>query len=252
MCTLCGGVDAKTLRKWAWAYIDALADLEPEVVSTNCCCVSVIAAAVAHCCARSFGTMGSKATAELIAQFPATVLILRFQIKDQHSRATSSRRRVDFGTRYVFVFKPVVWINGPYPCGRYPDISIFRDCLMTELGDAERVETDDGYIGEAPLHCKCPKSFVNPEETEFMQQRVRNRQETINKRLKDWGVLRNMFRHVDKLSEHGSVVRALLVLTQLAINRGERLFECGYKNPPFEEHNDNRRNTGFQRRHNNN
>jgi hypothetical protein len=28
-----GGVDAKTYRKWAWFYINAIADLEPDVVS---------------------------------------------------------------------------------------------------------------------------------------------------------------------------------------------------------------------------
>jgi len=31
----------------------------------------------------------------------------------------------------------VVWINGPHPCGRCPDISIFRDALMSELDEAE-------------------------------------------------------------------------------------------------------------------
>ena len=74
-----------------------------------------------------------------------------------------------------------VWINGPFPAGAYPDITIFREGLMTELDDSERVEADDGYIREAPQGVKCPKSFANPEETLFMQQRARNRQETINK-----------------------------------------------------------------------
>jgi hypothetical protein len=38
--------------------------------------------------------------------------------------------------------------------------------------EGERVEADDGYIGEAPQYVKCPKCFANPNETEHMQQRV--------------------------------------------------------------------------------
>ena len=102
---------------------------------------------------------------------------------------------------------------------------------MSHLGGAERVEADDGYIGEAPLHVKCPKSFTNPQETEFMQQRVRNRQETVNNRFKNWGVLRQRFRH--DITEHGDCFRAVVVLTQLAINNGEKLFSTGYRDPPY-------------------
>jgi len=75
----------------------------------------------------------------------------------------------------------IVWINGPYPCGKYPDITIFRNALLSELGPIERVEADDGYSGEAPRHVKCRRSFANPAETGLMQQRVSNRQETVNK-----------------------------------------------------------------------
>ena len=57
----------------------------------------------------------------------------------------------------------IVWIAGPYECGKCNDISIFRNVLMTKLGPAKRVEADDGYIGEPPLHIKCAKSFANPE-----------------------------------------------------------------------------------------
>jgi hypothetical protein len=67
----------------------------------------------------------------------------------------------------------------------------------------------------------------------FMQQRVTNRQETITNRLKFWGILKQFFRHHEFLCRHGDVVRAILVITQIAINQGEWLFPCGYKDPPF-------------------
>jgi len=44
----------------------------------------------------------------------------------------------------------IVWINGPYECGMWPDIPIFWNCLLSHLATNEQVEVDDGYIGEAP------------------------------------------------------------------------------------------------------
>ena len=39
----------------------------------------------------------------------------------------------------------IVWINGPNPCGQWPDLRILRNALMGELLDGERVEADLGY-----------------------------------------------------------------------------------------------------------
>ena len=60
-----------------------------------------------------------------------------------------------------------------------------------------------------------------------MQQRVRSRQETINKRFKLWGCLAQTFRH--DLDQHGDVFRAVTVICQLTINNGEQLFQVDYK-----------------------
>ena len=59
----------------------------------------------------------------------------------------------------------------------------------------ERVEADDGYIGEAPHYIKCSMSVINPREIMEIQGRLRCQQETVNKRSKDWGVLKQVFRH---------------------------------------------------------
>ena len=125
----------------------------------------------------------------------------------------------------------IVWTNGPYEPGIWNDILIFRNALKSELGNNERVEADDGYVGEAPVYIKCPKSFSNPEETKWMQTRVRSRQETVNKRFKDWGILRQVFRH--EIPNHGKVFEAIVVVTQMSINNGEQLFACGYRDPPY-------------------
>jgi 16S rRNA G966 N2-methylase RsmD len=56
-------------------------------------------------------------------------------------------------------------------------------------------------------------------------------QETVNNRLKNWGVLRQLFRY--SIVEHWDIFRAVAVLTQLSINSGEKLFSTGYCDPPY-------------------
>ena len=99
------------------------------------------------------------------------------------------------------------------------------------FGMHERVEADDGYVGEHPRYIKCPGGLCNPEETEAMQQRVRNRQETVNKRFKNWGAMKQVWRHL--VSDRGVAFRACTIICQLQINEGELLFQVGYRDPPY-------------------
>jgi hypothetical protein len=43
----------------------------------------------------------------------------------------------------------LVWIQGPYPTGKYTDIKIFNNVLRHFLEPGEQVEADDGYRGHA-------------------------------------------------------------------------------------------------------
>ena len=40
----------------------------------------------------------------------------------------------------------LVWINGPFPCGQWPDLKIFREALIYELRDGELP------VGNVPYH----------------------------------------------------------------------------------------------------
>ena len=64
-----------------------------------------------------------------------------------------------------------------------------------------------------------------------MQQRVRNRQETVNNRFKNWGILRQRYRH--DIVDHGDAFRCVAMLTQLSIDFGDKLFSVGYRDPPY-------------------
>ena len=120
----------------------------------------------------------------------------------------------------------MVWIRGPYPAGKYNDITIFRDCLMHHLEPYERVVADKGYVGEAPQFVKCPNSKTLRKEHRRMTRAVSARHETINARFKYWGVLRQVYRH--DINRHGDVVGALGVIIQLTVEHGEPLYAVEY------------------------
>lgn len=120
----------------------------------------------------------------------------------------------------------IVWLMGPFPCGDWPDVVIFRYALKHRLEEAERVEADDGYVGEDPGSVKVPGSIVHGHDEKQLCVRgvVRRRHESINNLIKRFKVVggKAAFRH--DLSFQGSCFTACTVLTQLSI-------EMGFTNP---------------------
>ena len=39
----------------------------------------------------------------------------------------------------------IVWVSGPYPCGMYPNLSIYREGIRAMLYAEEKVISDRGY-----------------------------------------------------------------------------------------------------------
>jgi hypothetical protein len=120
----------------------------------------------------------------------------------------------------------IVMIYGPRPCAKWPDINMFRDELMKLLEPNERVEADEGYMGEFATHVKPGSDYAATLDFKIMQERVRLRHETVNKRLKQFGSLRKRFDH--SIFQHSCCFYAAAVLTQFAIEDGEPLFEVEY------------------------
>ncbi len=84
------------------------------------------------------------------------------------------------------------------------------------------MEADDGYKGEDPLFTKCPGGARYMEDTHWHMKRnkVRNRGETLNHRLKSFKVLGGKFRH--DIEKHGMCFRACAVLVQLSFEVGSK------------------------------
>lgn len=117
----------------------------------------------------------------------------------------------------------IVWINGPFPCGRFPDRIIARDEGLEHcLDQGEKYVADGGYRGG--IHSVTPNGLNNYEQ--WMQQQVRSRHETVNQRFKQFGALGNVFRH--KLIKHGVIFTAVANVTQISICEESSLFAIDY------------------------
>ena len=119
----------------------------------------------------------------------------------------------------------IVHINGPFACGSNPDITIFRKRLINKLDHGEKVEADRGYRGE-PDFIRVPADYQSTRHKE-QKCRARARQETVNRRFKQFGALKQVFRHhvsFEDMSLHKTVFEAVVVLTQIDIDCGNKLF----------------------------
>ena len=120
----------------------------------------------------------------------------------------------------------IVWANGPFAAGAFPDITIFRSKLKKLLFPWERVEADLGYRGDKSVHG--PDDHAPTFGQYIAKDKVRDRHETINKLFKEFNCLKQIFRH--DISNHGTVFNAVAVITQLSIEMGERgPYKVSYK-----------------------
>ena len=206
-CIIAGGDDGpvheQTFRKWSWCFVELISILQDRVIVWD---------------NRLRGDVGK--------QCKVTVDGTDFKIFEPapFSSKWVSHKFQGPGLRYEVAVSiqsgDIVWINGPYQCGLYPDLTIFRRGLIYMLEGGEKVEADKGYAGER-LYANTPTPGI------FDSGGIaRSRHETVNKRFKQWGCLGHRFRHC--FTKHHSVFSAVAVITQLLIESGEKLFAVNY------------------------
>ena len=116
-----------------------------------------------------------------------------------------------------------VWINGPFPCGDWPDLRIARNALVDALDAGEYYLADGGYK-DGNQYSVTPTGLHNFDDRQKAVMRARH--ESLNKCYKDWGALSQVYRH-DRVS-HSKVFRAVANIVQVTIMNGEPLFEVEY------------------------
>ena len=78
----------------------------------------------------------------------------------------------------------ICWIFGPFKCGQFTDLMIFRMGLKKELGRGEKVIADGIYGAEAPLKVRATGTFFSKPQNQAMEKRVRAWHEHCNRRMK--------------------------------------------------------------------
>ena len=113
----------------------------------------------------------------------------------------------------------IVWLNGPYPCGKFPDLVIFRLKLRSLLLPMEKVWGDLVY---RDLKCITKQDAIDQQHLEEIN-RARARHEVVNGRLSKFGALHQHWRH--DLNKHYLAMQSACVIHNL---------ECELWGPPFD------------------
>lgn len=131
------------------------------------------------------------------------------------------------GVRYLVAVSVVtgwiVWVDGPYMCGIWPDAKIARERLVHMLDEDERYIADKGFRGVAKAITPYQLRGEENQPLKRLAAVARARHETLNARLKKWKILHEEFRH-DPKTQHGIVFDAVAKITQLQIVNGRSLF----------------------------
>ena len=115
-------------------------------------------------------------------------------------------------------------VNGPFPCGDWPDLRIARESLIHCLDAGEYYLADGGY-NDGRQYAFTPTGYSS--DRQRMEALARARHETVNRRFKVFRALKDIYRH--DLSHHGSIFRAIANVTQVCIAYGiSPLFQIMY------------------------
>jgi hypothetical protein len=117
----------------------------------------------------------------------------------------------------------LVWVNGPYPCGSFPDIKIARDKLIPQLLPGEMFVADRGYR-DGGIHAQTPTGYNTSGER--MRSVVRARHERINSTLKKFKILSTPFRN--EIDKHYMVFYSITKVVQIELMNGEGTYPVYY------------------------
>lgn len=111
----------------------------------------------------------------------------------------------------------IVWTNGGVPCGEFSDLKLAREAYIFAVEEDELTLADKGYNDM--------QYFVYPvtnDSTAARQKEIMARHETVNMRIKRFGVMQKIFRH--NLLLHPKCFHAVVNIVQLSIENGEPLY----------------------------
>ena len=109
----------------------------------------------------------------------------------------------------------IVWIYGPFPCSKWPNLWILREKLIYHLGEHEYVIADGGYNDGG--NCTITPTGLN-KISNHTKSTICAHHKTCNSRFKVWSVLKNTFCH--NLDKHCACFVVVAIISQMAIENG--------------------------------
>lgn len=117
----------------------------------------------------------------------------------------------------VVSIKPlrILWVNGSLKPAKH-DLTISRENLLKNIGAHERFIADKAYIGEKAFITPL-KFIITPEEIQWnkMHHNLQRRVEWVNRRLKCFRCVKEIWRH--EISKHHKVFVVVAQLVQLVL-----------------------------------
>jgi hypothetical protein len=146
-------------------------------------------------------------------------------------RAFFSHKFKHAGLRYEIGLSfsgKIIWVNGGVPCGSTPDLTLARTAFTGMLGPGEKAMADKGYRDGHGDDSKFVTPIENPYDAELRafnrsHKRYMARHETVNKRVKQFFVLRHQYRH--DLLRHRDCFNAVINVTCICLEK-EPLWDC--------------------------
>ncbi|KAG9399900.1 hypothetical protein AC1031_011321 [Aphanomyces cochlioides] len=111
----------------------------------------------------------------------------------------------------------IVWVNGSKPAGEWSDLKLAREAYVMAVLPGEMTLADKGYMDR--------DFFVNPTynpESASIQKKIMARHETANARLKQFGVLKCVYRH--RIEDHMMCFLAVANTVQVCIENESPLY----------------------------
>ncbi len=105
----------------------------------------------------------------------------------------------------------IVWMNGPYPCGDWPDLSIAKAFLHHVLSPGEMYVANGTYRAAQALQ---PSQGLTQVEDDYMAV-CRACHETVSRKFKMFQSIQNTFKR--EVTKHGLFTHAIANVIQLGI-----------------------------------
>lgn len=115
----------------------------------------------------------------------------------------------------------IVWAYGGKPCGEWSDLTLARHAYIYAVEENEKTLADKGYMDR--------EYFVNSRyypESARTQKQIMARHESVNSRLKQFGVLRNAYRH--SVESHPTCFMAVANIVQVSLEFETPLYSVNH------------------------